>query len=122
MRRPFTRSAGASASNCGTPRIIASGAAAEAAMKCAMHAAGCWPSASMVSTWLNPAAAAASRPCSTAPPLPALTGRLSTRSAGSASARNRVAEPSVLPSSTTHTGDPAAHAARTVSSRMGPVL
>ena len=50
IRRPFTRSAGALGSNRGTPSTIACGARCEAAMNSGMLAAGCCPSASIVST------------------------------------------------------------------------
>ncbi|OIQ92512.1 hypothetical protein GALL_255850 [mine drainage metagenome] len=61
-RRPFTRRPGALASNTGTPKTIAAGWRRDSAMNAGMRSAGCWPSESMVNTWLYPAAAACSRP------------------------------------------------------------
>ena len=85
-------------------------------MKAGISAAGCWPSASIVNAWLNPAAAASSRPCSTAAPLPLFSGSTQTRRPGSRVARcsRPSAVPSVLPSTTTHTGHHIARAAATV--------
>ena len=57
-RRPLTRKPGALASNTGTPSIIAAGWRTDSAMNAGMRSGGCWPSESMVNTWLKPAAAA----------------------------------------------------------------
>ena len=124
MRRPRRRMSGTLASNTGSPRIIAPGAASDACMKVAMHSGGCWPSASMVSAWVKPACCAAISPSRIAAPLPPLRARTSTRSDGSsrASAVSASALPSVLPSTTTHTGSQLARAARTVSNARAPGL
>ncbi len=123
-RRPRTRSSGADASNTGRPSTIAPGRAAEAAMNVGIRSAGCWPSESIVSAWVKPAARAASKPCSTAAPLPRFSGSTSTRRSGSRAARSfsSATLPSVLPSTTTQTGAQFARAARTVSTTAGPGL
>ena len=120
MRRPPTRSAGASGPNWGTPRIIASGRAREAAAKAAIMAAGCCPSASIVMAWVKPSAAAARSPCRTAAPLPRLSASRSRRRPGAAAMARSA--PSVLPSSTTNTSGQAATASNTVRASTGPVL
>ena len=78
----------------------------------------------MVSTWVKPWAAARSRPCSTAAPLPTLCGSTITRkpSSRAAMACRPAALSSVLPSTTTQTGVHWARAARTVSYTLGPGL
>jgi hypothetical protein len=117
MRRPRTRSSGAEASKTGRPRIIASGRSDDAAMNAPMRSAGCWPSESIVSACVKPAACAASSARRTAAPLPLLRGSTSTRRPLSAAAIvfSPSAVPSSLPSTTTQTGDHAARAERTVS-------
>jgi hypothetical protein len=96
----------------------------EAAMKAPMQRAGCWPSASMTSAWVKPARSAAIKPSKTAAPLPPFSARANTRSAGSthAMAVSASHEPSVLPSTITHTGFHSARAARTVSGPFAPGL
>ena len=89
-----------------------------------ISSAGCWPSESIVSACVKPAARAAFRPCSTAAPLPAFAGSSKSLRPGSAAAiaRRPSGVPSVLPSVTTQTGLQCARAARTVSNTLGPVL
>ena len=122
--RPSTRMRGASAPNTGTPSTMARGLAWLARMKSGISWAGCWPSESMVSAWVNPSRAACSMPASTAAPLPRFSGSTSTRRPGSCAAMacSRAALPSVLPSTTTHTGFHRARAAATVSCTRGPGL
>ena len=82
-----------------------------------MDSDGQHPAESIVNACVNPACAAACRPCSTAAPLPRFSGSTITLSPGSdaASAVSPAAVPSSLPSTTTQTGCHCARAARTVS-------
>ena len=94
-------------------------------MKAAMQSAGCWPSASITSAWVKPAAAASLQPGQHRGALAAVARQ---RAAGGTAGRRCIAArssaslPSVLPSITTQTGAQAARAARTVSSSVAPVL
>ena len=78
----------------------------------------------MVNACVNPQFRASRNPKSTAAPLPQLRGSTNIRRAGSAAAicARRSAEPSVLPSTTTHTGAQRSSAARTVSNTFSPGL
>ena len=93
-------------------------------MNAGISSAGCWPSESIVSACVKPAARAAFRPCSTAAPLPPFAGSANSFRPGSVppSRAAPAGVPSVLPSMTTHTGFHCARAARTVSNTFGPVL
>jgi len=117
FRRPLTRRFGALESNTGTPSTMQEGSAAEAAMNSPIISAGCWPSESIVRTCVKPASRASSMPCRTAAPLPPFLGNTITFKPGSALAllRNPSAVPSVLASTTTHTGFQERRAAWTVS-------
>jgi hypothetical protein len=108
----------------GSPRIIAPGLDSENPMKSGMRIAGCCPSESIVSTCVNPSAAASFMPWSTARPLPPLRGITITRSSRSvfASSCSPSAVPSSLPSTTTHTGLQYSRAARTVAYTSRPGL
>ncbi len=93
-------------------------------MNAGMRSAGCWPSESMVSACVKPAACAWRMPSSTAAPLPWFTACTITRRPGScwAISRSQASLPSVLPSTTTHTGFQWRRAARTVSMTVRPGL
>ena len=107
MRRPRTRSSGALRVEDRPAEDHRVGPRRRAAMKSGISSAGCWPSASIVSTWVKPAAVAASRGrAARRRPCPGCGAARSTRSPGRPCGpvpRAPAAVPSVLPSTTTHT-------------------
>ena len=119
---PLDPECGAEASKTGRPKTAASGWAAESSRNAEILSAGCWPSASIVSTWVNPAATASRRPWRTAAPLPEFTGRRMMRKSGFSKWAIVSSEPSVEPSMITQTGVLSARTPVTVRARMSPVL
>ncbi len=99
--------------------------AARAAMNSGIAAAGCWPSASIVSTWVNPSACGRPQPVQHRRALAAIVRRGSGRASRDRSPPCAVSAspvPSVLPSTTTQTGSQKRRASRTVSRAWRPVL
>ena len=115
IQRPIRRPIGIDSSKIGSALINAAGFCRLRSSNTGSAATSCWPSASICTAWVKPASQASRMPCMTAPPLPWLTGKRCTAIpiSGRCNAAIADAAGSLLPSSMTKTGSPAASRAPT---------